>query len=146
MQNKFEYMFLCNKWYRLYRTNYKQIILCIDTYTRICRIAPYLPKISYISSEVILYGKLRMYSTRFTSGGNRICKTEERSISTRDDTRDKGHTTFRTKDDAAGAASSRRLAIQYRSVYVRLSVLCYALTLLRFCRARAMLDECGCLV
>lgn len=30
------------------------------TYTLICRIAPYLPNMSYISSEVILYGKLRI--------------------------------------------------------------------------------------
>lgn len=42
------------------------------THTLICRIAPYLPNISYISSDVILYGKLRMYRTRFTSGGRRI--------------------------------------------------------------------------
>jgi len=36
--------------------------------------APNLPKMSYISSEVILYGRLRTYSSRFTSGGRRICK------------------------------------------------------------------------
>lgn len=42
------------------------------TYTLICRIAPYLPKISYISSDVILYGKFLMYRTRLTSGGSRI--------------------------------------------------------------------------
>lgn len=46
--------------------------LVLNTYTRICRIAPYLPKISYISSDVILYGKFLIYSTRFTSGGSRI--------------------------------------------------------------------------
>eukprot|EP00964_Phaeocystis_antarctica_P153974 scaffold122442_cov69-Phaeocystis_antarctica.AAC.4 len=38
---------------------------------RICRMAPYFPKISYISSGVILKGKLRTYNARFTSGGSR---------------------------------------------------------------------------
>ena len=33
--------------------------------------APYLPKISYISSAVILYGRLRTYRTRLISGGRR---------------------------------------------------------------------------
>lgn len=41
------------------------------TYTLICLIAPYLPKISYISSDVILYGKFLTNKTLFTSGGNR---------------------------------------------------------------------------
>lgn len=43
------------------------------TYTLICLMAPNLPKISYISSEVILYGRLRTYKRRLTSGGKRIC-------------------------------------------------------------------------
>lgn len=46
------------------------------TYTRIWRMAPNLPNMSYISSEVILYGKLRTYSSRFTSGGRRICNNK----------------------------------------------------------------------
>lgn len=46
------------------------------TYTRIWRMAPNLPNMSYISSEVILYGKLRTYRSRFTSGGNRICNNK----------------------------------------------------------------------
>lgn len=58
------------------------LLLC--TYTRICRMAPYLPKMSYISSEVILYGKFRMYSTRFTSGGSRICKAKVQTAETKD--------------------------------------------------------------
>lgn len=36
--------------------------------------APNLPNMSYISSEVILYGRFRTYNSRFTSGGRRICK------------------------------------------------------------------------
>jgi hypothetical protein len=40
------------------------------THTLICLIAPYFPNISYISSAVILYGRLRMYSILLTSGGS----------------------------------------------------------------------------
>jgi len=40
--------------------------------SRICRIAPNLPKMSYISSAVILKGRFRTYSARFTSGGSRM--------------------------------------------------------------------------
>jgi hypothetical protein len=47
------------------------------TYTRICLMAPYFPKISYISSAVILYGKLRTYKILLTSGGSRTYNTYE---------------------------------------------------------------------
>ena len=70
------------------------------TYSRICRTAPYLPKMSYISSAVMLNGRFLqqsarerlapaeaqrgakahlMYSTRFTSGGRRACGGTTRS-------------------------------------------------------------------
>ena len=39
--------------------------------SRTWRRAPNLPKMSYISSAVILKGRLRTYSARFTSGGSR---------------------------------------------------------------------------
>lgn len=48
-----------------------------NTYTRICLIAPYFPKISYISSAVILYGKFRTYRIRLTSGGSLTCRRIE---------------------------------------------------------------------
>lgn len=41
-----------------------------STYNLICRIAPYFPKMSYISSAVILKGRFLTYKTLFTSGGN----------------------------------------------------------------------------
>ena len=41
------------------------------TYNLICLIAPYFPKISYISSAVILNGKFLTYRTLLTSGGSR---------------------------------------------------------------------------
>lgn len=43
----------------------------LKTHTRICLKAPYFPNISYISSAVILKGKLRTNKTLFTSGGRR---------------------------------------------------------------------------
>lgn len=39
-------------------------------YILICLIAPYLPKISYISLDVILKGRFLTYRILFTSGGS----------------------------------------------------------------------------
>ena len=41
------------------------------THTLICLMAPYLPKMSYISSAVILYGRFLIYNILLTSGGSR---------------------------------------------------------------------------
>jgi len=49
----------------------------VTTYTRICRIAPYFPNMSYISSAVILYGKFLTYKILFTSGGRRTCNHQQ---------------------------------------------------------------------
>ena len=51
--------------------SFKQTDNVAITYTRICRIAPYFPNISYISSAVILYGRFLTYKILFTSGGRR---------------------------------------------------------------------------
>jgi len=52
---------------------YNKLKLLKTTYTRICRIAPYFPNMSYISSAVILYGRFFTYRILFTSGGRRTC-------------------------------------------------------------------------
>lgn len=62
-------------------TSYRYTVISIDltyygqfrnnrTYTLICLMAPYFPKMSYISSAVILYGRFLTYNILFTSGGN----------------------------------------------------------------------------
>ena len=52
----------------------------VFTHIRICRMAPYLPKISYISSDVILNGRFLIKSTLFTSGGNRAYANNRDSL------------------------------------------------------------------
>lgn len=79
--------FLCkkinkNKMSNLFFSYKLNVVVTVkNAYTRIWRIAPYFPKISYISSEVILYGRFLTYSTRFTSGGNRIWNLCVRTMS-----------------------------------------------------------------
>ena len=52
-------------------TTYAVPLVSLRSPSRICRIAPYFPKMSYISSAVMLNGRFRTYRMRFTSGGRR---------------------------------------------------------------------------
>lgn len=51
-----------------------------NTHVLIWRIGPYFPKISYISSAVILYGRFLTYKILFTSGGKRIYSVDKEGV------------------------------------------------------------------